>query len=215
MSREQWITMMCQQQPQFHYLNETLQLVLDTLLFVRAIREANFVLYCHALVNIAPLFFAFDHVNYARWATVHLRDLLMLERSHPILFEEFKHGHFTVRKSMHKFSSISLDHAHEQENAKVKGDGGASGLFQDEKALHRWMVGGPELSRLVQEFEIVSESAPAKTCTGQHEQGPTFQSNFKHNVKSLISQIDEMGNPFIEESGSLFALDIMAIMKEM
>ena len=34
-------------------------------------------------VNIVPLFFAFDHINYARWATVHLRDLLMLEHSHP------------------------------------------------------------------------------------------------------------------------------------
>ena len=34
------------------------------------------------------------------------------------------------------------DRAHEQNNAAVKGDGGAVGLTENPAALHRWMVSG-------------------------------------------------------------------------
>ena len=77
----------------------------------------------------------------------------MLKGTHPQLYNEFKKGHFTVQTSMRKFSSLALDHAHKQMNAMIKGDGGATGLFQDSKALERWMVPDPELAYLVKEFE--------------------------------------------------------------
>jgi len=40
-----------------------------------------------------------------------------------------------VHKSPRAFSSISLDHAHEQANALVKGDGGAVSLADSPGAL--------------------------------------------------------------------------------
>ena len=49
--------------------------------------------------------------------------------------------------------SFSFDQAHEQANAIVKGDGGAVGLTENPNALQRWMFGGPEISRMVAEFE--------------------------------------------------------------
>ena len=58
-----------------------------------------------------------------------------------------------VQKSLRAFSSIALDHAHEQANTLVKGDGGAVGLTESPGALLRWMVAGPELARMTQEFE--------------------------------------------------------------
>lgn len=51
-------------------------------------------------------------------------------------------GNFTVKKSKHAFSAIAIDHAHEQNNASVKGDGGAVGLTENPSALRRWMVSG-------------------------------------------------------------------------
>jgi hypothetical protein len=42
----------------------------------------------------------------------------------------------------------AIDQAHEQNNAIVKGDGGAIGLTEDPAALRRWMVAGPKISRL-------------------------------------------------------------------
>ena len=42
------------------------------------------------------------------------------------------------------FSGIAIDHAHEQNNTSVKGDGGGVGLTENPAALRRWMVTGPD-----------------------------------------------------------------------
>ena len=52
------------------------------------------------------------------------------------------------------FSGIAVDQAHEQNNASVKGGGGAVGLTENPAALRRWMVSGPEMARLIEEFEV-------------------------------------------------------------
>ena len=62
-------------------------------------------------------------------------------------------GHFVVQKSSQPFSSIALEQAHEHNNESVKGDGGAVGLFQREDSLLKWMIGGPELARVIFQFE--------------------------------------------------------------
>jgi hypothetical protein len=95
----------------------------------------------------------FNHHNYARWAFIHLRDMVTLHIEHPKVAEQFAAGRFTVHKA---FSAIALDHAHEQLNARMKGVGGAVGLTENIQALNRWMVAGPEIARAVEEFEITA-----------------------------------------------------------
>ena len=73
-----------------------------------------------------------------------------------------------VHKTERLFSSIALDHAHEQLNSEVKGEGGAVGLTESPSALGRWMVGGPEVARMTREFE---DSALAPKYQ-HHEQTP-------------------------------------------
>src|SRR5688572_1981145 len=85
---------------------------------------------------------------------VHLRDMAELFIKHPNVAKEFKAGKFTVQKTRKVFSSIAIDQAHEQNNALIKGDGGAVGLTDNPSALHRWMTAGPEVARVVQEFQI-------------------------------------------------------------
>ena len=58
-----------------------------------------------------------------------------------------------VYETVHKFSALATDYAHEQSNALVKSDGGAVGLTINPGALQRRMVAGPEMSRLANEFE--------------------------------------------------------------
>ena len=57
--------------------------------------------------------------------------------------------------SNRQFSQIGLDQVHEQNNAVIKGSGGATDLLNkvDESALLRWEVCNPELARLLLEFE--------------------------------------------------------------
>ena len=98
--------------------------------FVKTLRTADFSLFTECLIQLAPWFFSLDHTNYARWFPVHIRDILNLEKAHPEVALELNKGNFTVHKTGWVFSSIALDHSHEQNNAAVKSDGGAVGLTQ-------------------------------------------------------------------------------------
>ena len=112
-----------------------------------------------------------DHINYARWLPVHLRDMLALEQMHPEVYTEFSRGHFAVRKTEKTFSTMAIDQAHEQNNAVSKGDGGAIGLTEDQTALRRWTVAGPEISRHVDEFSNISgnqQNGKIKATMRQH-----------------------------------------------
>lgn len=74
-----------------------------------------------------------------------------LATAHPAIYEEFMKGHFVVQKSNKFFSAMEMDQAHEQQNELIKGVGGVIGLTEN-PALHRWMVSGPEIARIVSEF---------------------------------------------------------------
>ena len=47
------------------------------------------------------------------------------------VYAEFCNGSFVVHKTKRLFSSIALDHAYEQVNAVVEGEGGAVGLTEN------------------------------------------------------------------------------------
>ena len=113
------------------------------------------------------------------------------------------------------FSSIALDHALEQNNAAVKSDGGAVGLTQNPEALRRWMVTGPELVRISTEFEASIKELHKRTSeTRHHDQTKSTQVTFAQHMKSLSGVMEEMGNPFLEESKDLLRLDTRDIVDE-
>ena len=103
------------------------------LIFIRAHRQKNFPLYVESLEALTPLFFALDHVNYTRWAPIHIRDMKALPE--PIKDEFQEQCHWVVPKTKNKFSAIPIDQAHEQENKIVKGRGGAIGLTENPTAF--------------------------------------------------------------------------------
>ena len=205
-----WVRKQCEAHPQFLFWSTALELELLTLEFVRSIREGNFSLYVQILGKLVPWMFALDLVNYSRWLPIHIRDLLNLKKRHPAVYAEFEQGKFVVQKSKHLFSKISLDHNHEQENEMIKGDGGAVGLTESPVALRRWMVAGPEIARAVKEFERTYDVG-RHGDTHHHEQVHSVQKAFAKDVKSLIGVIEEMGNPFCEDSADLLVLDTKEI----
>ena len=129
-----------------------------------------------------------------------------LEKKTPAVAEAFKKGLFTIAKTSRRFSAIGIDQAHEQNNAIVKGDGGAVGLTENAGALRRWMLSGPEMARLVNEFEegMVSEVTPELF---HHEDEKGFQKSFHKDVKSFVQVLEEFGNPFEDDSKDLTVLD--------
>ena len=154
---------------------------------------------------------ALDHTHYARWTPVHLRDMVALPMKHPGVAREFDAGNFTVRKTKNVFSCIPIDQAHEQKNALIKGDGGAVGLTDNPSALLRLMIAGPEVARAIEEVQDGHQHWGRREDTRHHDQTPSVQTSFVRDVRTLVSVIEELGNPFEEESMDLVVLDTKEI----
>ena len=171
-------------------------------------------MYVQSLLQIVSWLFALDHINYARWLPVHISDMFNLKKTHPGVYHQFMNGHFSVQKTNNVFSAISIDQCHEQMNKLVKGEGGAVGLTEDPQALERWLVAGPEISRLILEFENSFQSIESQTSKRHHEQNPNTQKTFAKDVNALVDTFEEMGNPFLENNGDLLTLDTKIIMSK-
>ena len=155
-----------------------------------------------------PWVFALDHTHYARNFPIHLRDMITLQEKHPSVYEQFKNGNFVGQKSKRAFSSIPRDQMHEQLIDWLKNDAGVIENLDDPKTVCREQVVRPEMARLVREFEGAKE--PDEKM--HHEQYPKFQEDFQANVNSLVDAFEQLGNPFLEESGELIDLDQSLIM---
>ena len=91
--------------------------------------------------------------------------MMPLEKKHPDILEEFQAGKF-VNKSGNKLSAIAIGQYHGQNNAIIKGTGGAVGLTENPGALRRWMVAGPKVVRVLMAFEEdhLSTSPKERKC---------------------------------------------------
>ena len=119
--------------PTFLFWDSIIDYETLVLLVVRAQRQHNFNLYVEALEDLVPLFLALDHVNYARWTPIHIRDMKSLPLS--IAREFQRQGHWVLSKTGNTFSAIRFDQAHEQENKVIKSVGGAVGLTENPVAF--------------------------------------------------------------------------------
>ena len=137
---------------------------------------------------------------------MHVNDMRNISATESVC-HEIHQGHFVLQKTGRPFSRLALDHAHEQNNAIVKGDGGAVGLTENQAALRRWMVSGPEVTRVIQDFERTltpDEKEPLEL--DHHEQSLAFQVDFAENVTKIIHVIKEAGNPFAGRSSDFLTL---------
>lgn len=187
-SLSEWREERCKTSVQFLFWDTTLRLQLLVLAFIRSLRLGDFSLYVECLQKLSPWFFVCDQTNYARWIPVHIRDMLLLKDLHPQIHQEFLAGNFTISKSGKKFSAMSIDQAHEQLNALIKGDGGAIGLTENEGALCRWTVAGPEIVRMLSEFE--GDLFDTAKDIRHHEQSESSQLRYKKDLTSLLDVLE-------------------------
>ena len=89
---------------------------------------------------------------------------------------------------------------------KMKDDGGAIGLTESPAALQRWMVSGPEMAYLVNEFEASVNHTQTSVDIRHHKEQPGVQKAFQQDDKSLKSSFNEFGNPFSEGTSDLLVL---------
>ena len=93
----------------FKYWYGILDLEITLLMFVRSLWEANFMLFIGSIKKMVPMFFALDHIHYARWLPVFIDDLEALTVENPTLFKGFQDGKFVVKSYTAPYSKIAFD----------------------------------------------------------------------------------------------------------
>ena len=63
---------------------------LKILAFIRSLREGNFEAYKEAIIALLPYFSSNDNIHYSRWLTLHIIDMLVLEKKFPDVHEQFQ-----------------------------------------------------------------------------------------------------------------------------
>ena len=116
--------------PMHVFWNSYLEMVSLLLDFIRATREGNWQLHLNCIKDILPWYFAYGHINYARYLPVYLADMLALEDTHPEAHNMLSNGDFGVqRTSSHGFSQVPVDQTIEQTlNTNTKNKGGIVGF---------------------------------------------------------------------------------------
>ena len=149
-----------------------------------------------ALKSMMPLFFALDHTNYSRWASVFLEDLKLMPI--PSLFQEFKSGKFVVNVRGNEFSKIAMDQAQEQNNKKIKSTSGYIDLVNKENDLFlkKLEVCWPEIYSYLDEVDGTPEPQ------GHKEKAPSFVSKFIDNCKRVYQKV--VTNPFLSTEFCMF-----------
>ena len=84
-----------------------IQLLLNT---IYALRAGDWLLLIECIRLIFPYTFDYDHVNYARYLTTMLGDMLRLAEDFPDVYEEFLNENFVAQlTSGSKFSRVETD----------------------------------------------------------------------------------------------------------
>ena len=94
----EWADDMSRSNHMFKYWLLILKFQINYLVFVRALREGDFTLFLEVIQQFVKCFFIFDQLHYARWISVHVQDLLSLDKTCPEVYDQFKNGNFVLRK---------------------------------------------------------------------------------------------------------------------
>ncbi|XP_065185837.1 uncharacterized protein LOC135816571 [Sycon ciliatum] len=172
---------------------EMVSLLLD---FIRASRNGDWVLHLTAFRQMLKWFFAYDHVNYARYGSYYVNDMECLPESHESAQESLVSGDFCVSRSRNSFARVPVDQAIEQPiNRDSKGRGGIVGFSKKPGAVHRWILTTHERASLT---SACSKLAGPMLHTTQVTKERTAQvKRDEQDLVSLSELLYSWGNPFI------------------
>ena len=114
-----------------------------------------------------------DHINYSRWVIVQLENIRTLSRAALMIFTRCD---CVVPKHNSPILSIIRWPGARTGNWNCEGKGGVIGLTENAAPLQRWFFAGPELARLLKEFDV-NTSPTGQTTTW-----------YKHHHEKLATQ---------------------------
>jgi len=91
--------------------------------------------------EVIPFAFAYDHMNYSRYLSVMLSDMLSLENDFPEIHRQFSQGNFAAQLTEGVFSRTETDKVIEMTlNKDTKTPGGTTGFSTNIGAVQRWEI---------------------------------------------------------------------------
>ena len=99
-----------------------------------------------------PYFFVHDFQDYALVIPVYIAQMWNIQIYEEEKWKYIEGCNFSVNKSHFPFSAISADHGIEQLNRELKVVGGVKRLFQNENAVHRFILWALVLDSVCEDF---------------------------------------------------------------
>ena len=180
------------------FWNSYLEMVELVMNFVRATREGNWDLHLESIKNMLPWFFAYDHINYARYLPVYLAHMLLLQDTHPEAHALLTNGEFGVqRTTSHGFSQLPVDQTIEQTlNRSTKTKGGIVGFSLRKGAVQRWMLTAHSRAAFVDKCRSMTKGIQEDQRSLHKEIGSARMTRDEEDVKKVVEVLSNWRNPF-------------------
>ena len=108
---------------------------------IRASKENDLDLHIAALYALCPMFFAYDHTNYARYVPVYLMTLMNLSDTHPVCKGLLEENGFSVSRSLVPCTRNAVDITIEQTRKHhAKSQGVITGFSRNYAAFYRRFI---------------------------------------------------------------------------
>ena len=200
--------------PMFKVSRQYMCMILEMMMFIRAVRTANWSLHLQALEIFTKYFFVHDRLNYARMIPLYLAEMKSLKNIDPDIDAEFQNGNWVVNKnSKVSFCGLGADNALEHINRSMKVSGGLVGITQNPSARAKFFLIAPELARLAEQAKEMA-GVSIKIQDQHHNLSLAVLSREENNISKLTTTIVRYTNPFTEPEDYLFNLVTKVVMPE-
>ena len=162
-------------------------------------KENDLDLHIAALYALCPMFFAYDHCNYARYVPCYLMTLMNLSETHPGCRELLQKNGLSVSRSSVPLSRNPVDITIEQTiNRHAKSQGGIIGFSRNYAAYYRWCMTRHLRAQYVE--AILQRTEMSNDEVSVHKDLRTSQiQNSEQDFKRVIAAISGFTNPFCSD----------------
>ena len=165
---------------------------------IRADRLGDWLLHVNTVKKLLPIFNIFDRINYTRWCSLYIQDILKLPDTKPELYEKFLSGQFTVNRSSIPFTSVGTDQALEQTiNRSQKSSSGTIGFTQKKEYVAAWNLNHHEILSVCNFYrEVTNVKCENHELQLHHDFSSTTTERSEKEVEKIMEFIISHGNPF-------------------
>ena len=175
--------------------------------YLRATKENDLDLYILCIQKMCPLYFAYDHQNYAKYLSVYHLALVNIEATHPGARELLKQNGFSVSRSDIPGTRNAVDITIEQTiNRHAKSRGGIIGFSRNFAAYYRWCLTRHLRASYVEAtYELANMSTPESDVHRDNRQASKTVS--EADVRNILMAFENFVNPFnVDNKDVLFCI---------